>query len=988
MSYNIFPKGSEWRRWDLHVHTPASYLSQYPDDWGVYVRELIKAIKAHQISVIATADYFTISGYQKLMEYYDKETHKLSFGEDSAEVYIIPGVELRLDTFNSHEESINFHVVFDSYVSSVEFIEQNFLEKLQVGYQGSSVDLRERNLIAIGYSILKEERLNLQRDYSGLSQTERLDCLKAAYRTITLSTGDVKSASQEITKIFAEQRIPRTPLLKLIAGKGYGSLKSLKWFDDEGKLSRAGYRRQDLTNLTDLLFSNDVDDINFYLGKHPLTSADEVGQRFGNLKPCVWGSDCHSISTLLHPSNGNSFQYTWIKADPTFEGLKQVVYEPNERVVIQEEKPRQRTEYQIIDRVRFVLPNEKLFSEEYIEINQDMNVIIGGKSSGKSLLLYHIAKAIDPKQVDEKINAVEAEGYDFEQKYSAFNFEVVWKDGYVNNLRENQDSKVRQITYLPQMYINHLAEKKGEYKLKELIEEVLYQNDDFKAFMDVKKSEIQDINYEIGLDINERFVLVDNIRSLREEIKSIGDEKAILGNIQKTKSEIEDLRKRANLSKEENNRLDILNRKRDLQKSKLSRYETYLGSLGERISNLLYEEADAEAELRNKQEEYLASFGDDEVALKFIQNIANQEITSSSIYYGNLLEDYRLAEEKISEKVEKHKLELAKLEDEVKPYLTRIRNQNHLLKLQENLMKEEQRLTQLKQKNRLALDLIEKGMKVTDLILANYSKLLDLYSQIETKLQDESLSKIGNLELKSELSFDITSFSDGFCNLLDGRSNFKSSFGASFNDQNEYEFSKSNHISNIKVIFERVRAHEKHGIKLRTGVDVKDICTKLFEDYFTLKYTIKQNEDDILHMSPGKRGVILLQIILHLSNANHPILIDQPEDNLDNRTIFTELNEFIKQKKVQRQIIIVTHNSNLVVSTDSEQVIVANQTGQVSGKENKEYIFEYVTGALEFSFVNKDNQGVLYQMGIREHVCDILEGGVEAFKRREKKYGF
>jgi hypothetical protein len=131
-----------------------------------------------------------------------------------------------------------------------------------------------------------------------------------------------------------------------------------------------------------------------------------------------------------------------------------------------------------------------------------------------------------------------------------------------------------------------------------------------------------------------------------------------------------------------------------------------------------------------------------------------------------------------------------------------------------------------------------------------------------------------------------------------------------------------------------------------------------------------------------------MQLILHLSNAEHPILIDQPEDNLDNRTIFNELNQFMKDKKIQRQILIVTHNANLVVSTDTEQVIVANQIGQEKGKGNRLYQFEYVSGGLENSFKKEKEVGVLYQMGIREHVCDILEGGEDAFRKREEKYNF
>ena len=84
----------------------------------------------------------------------------------------------------------------------------------------------------------------------------------------------------------------------------------------------------------------------------------------------------------------------------------------------------------------------------------------------------------------------------------------------------------------------------------------------------------------------------------------------------------------------------------------------------------------------------------------------------------------------------------------------------------------------------------------------------------------------------------------------------------------------------------------------------------------------------------------------------------------------------------------VTHNANLVVSTDAEEVIVANQNGQDPGKVNDKFQFEYVTGSLENTFKDQGGKGILQQMGIREHVCDILEGGEEAFIYRERKYGF
>ena len=119
------------------------------------------------------------------------------------------------------------------------------------------------------------------------------------------------------------------------------------------------------------------------------------------------------------------------------------------------------------------------------------------------------------------------------------------------------------------------------------------------------------------------------------------------------------------------------------------------------------------------------------------------------------------------------------------------------------------------------------------------------------------------------------------------------------------------------------------------------------------------------------------------------ILIDQPEDNLDNRAIYNELVKYVREKKKERQIILVTHNPNIVVGADSEEVIVANQNGK-NAPNDRGFKFQYVNGSLENTSVRitDDNVPILYRCGIREHVCDILEGGETAFRDRENKYGF
>jgi energy-coupling factor transporter ATP-binding protein EcfA2 len=114
----------------------------------------------------------------------------------------------------------------------------------------------------------------------------------------------------------------------------------------------------------------------------------------------------------------------------------------------------------------------------------------------------------------------------------------------------------------------------------------------------------------------------------------------------------------------------------------------------------------------------------------------------------------------------------------------------------------------------------------------------------------------------------------------------------------------------------------------------------------------------------------LLLLYLALDDADdRPLIIDQPEENLDPKSIFDELVGLFVQAKSKRQVIMVTHNANLVVNTDANQVIVANVGPHVTGELPA---ISYVSGGLESA-------------EIRKAVCDILEGGERAFQERARR---
>lgn len=500
--------------------------------------------------------------------------------------------------------------------------------------------------------------------------------------------------------------------------------------------------------------------------------------------------------------------------------------------------------------------------------------------------------------------------------------------------------------------------------------------------------EIQNINLEISNSINEIFVIKDNYQLAQKELKEIGDRAAILANIAAIQKEINDLKLKSGFTPDEDKLFALLLRKKEIATYNKERIDGYS------VKTLEYLELldSLKADTRNTIVENISLWSeldDDHYAQSFINKNLVSDKEALEATFDKLLNKYKLLKANFDTLFASKTKVLIALENQFIPFNAKISNQALLKTLNQKLEQDQAKIKQIDEKQKQLQKIADSGKVLKATILAGTGKLLATYNKILAEISKPALSEIGNgLILKTSLELDLPSFQNGFCSLLDGRSNFNTLFGSCFNNTNDYVYNETTHLKNIELIYEQVWLSEKNNIKFRSGFGAKEAILQLLKDNFKFKYNIIYNGDDILQMSPGKRGLVLMQIILHLSNAEHPILIDQPEDNLDNRTIFNDLNEFVKSKKIQRQILLVTHNANLVVSTDAEQVIVANQNGQDKGKSNEKYQFEYISGALENTFKIPTNPGILKQMGIREHVCDILEGGEAAFQYREKKYGF
>jgi putative AbiEii toxin of type IV toxin-antitoxin system len=156
--------------------------------------------------------------------------------------------------------------------------------------------------------------------------------------------------------------------------------------------------------------------------------------------------------------------------------------------------------------------------------------------------------------------------------------------------------------------------------------------------------------------------------------------------------------------------------------------------------------------------------------------------------------------------------------------------------------------------------------------------------------------------------------------------------------------------------------------QLRDSVKAYSLYDFLFAlEYVQPRYTLNVGGRSLESLSPGERGMLLLVFYLLVDQGDIPLIIDQPEENLDNQSVFRLLVPCIKEVRKRRQIILVTHNPNLAVVCDAEQVVHA-----FMDKENNNRV-TYTAGAIENPVINKK-------------IVDVLEGTWPAFRNRSVKY--
>ena len=348
MADRLFPIGSEWRKWDLHIHSPASLVHQYPgpDPWERFLEGL--ATLPPEISVIGINDYLFMDGYRRVRQEFES-------GRFPNLLAVMPVVELRIDQLvgtEGHLNKINFHVVFDPSVGA-DSIEAQFINGLSADYR------------------LDPSRVDVS--WSGFPSRENLAGLGAAIRATIPGAQKNRYTENDtmlgfnnlvLTLDQVRQRL-KQPVFddQCITAVGKTEWDSLHWND------HSIARKKDVINGADAVFIAAESSSAYERARRKLVDAD-VNAR---LLDC---SDAHSLKDGSSKDRlGNAF--TWINADPTLPGLVHALTEFEERVFVGDRPPKlAAVSKRPSDHVRSIRIQKQAAAtapHEYFDLSLDLN---------------------------------------------------------------------------------------------------------------------------------------------------------------------------------------------------------------------------------------------------------------------------------------------------------------------------------------------------------------------------------------------------------------------------------------------------------------------------------------------------------------------------------------------------------------------------------------------------------------------------------------
>ena len=965
-----WPRGSEWRRWDLHVHTPESRLGSPFGGltWDQYVTDLELAAAAAKISVIGVTDYMTLDGYEKLFA--EKKTNNRLSTVD----LLIPNIEFRMMPQTSDGKAINLHILVDpSEADHIDKIKRA-LRNLKFHYDGQPYGCSREELTAFGRA-----------------QDPRLTSDEAAY---TFGIQQFKPDQSAIKDwLDNEKWLRKNSLIGIANGK-----------DGISGLPLDGFAaiRDEILKWSHFVFSGNPRDRDHYLGLKAGTPKEEIIRQYRSLKPCVHGSDAHAVASLFKPDHD---RFCWVKSDPTFNGLRQILWEPEDRVHIGTQPPQPSDRSQQIRKIS-LSNGSGWFAVDSIELNSGLVAVIGEKGAGKTavadLSSFASGYPIDRKSLSSFITKGSLH-------LSGAKIELEWGGGVktAGTLTDAPFSTTRpRVRYLSQDFVERLCSSDHEgTELQKAIEDVVFaklgevQKEGYSSFGELRKARESASNIQKEALRGELATLHKEVDRLQESIDQRASKVSSKAEVEKQVEELKKQMPDASQSVDQQVLEELEKKQAQLKEieGEIATRSRRRRSIEGAIESYASIKKSTEQEIAKIQKQLLEANVSDVTGQKLLPNwskdvdallLSEVEKLDAAIVALKGAENGPMTPPSVMSV----QAEIARLKDLVaKDEVSR----NRLLDLQKQIAE------RTANAERLAKEILNLDEKVTKSLEKQKAKQVTLYLDVFNALSadEEGLKELYSPmqeaidQLGDEMQFSVSvgyqidskSWLDRAARFFDGRR-----VGAEAKRQEMERIVetklvpawRSGDSASIKTAFEEFLASvdirtfpEKFGTSKLSRVELSDWIFSV--DHIELSYKIHYSGTELEYLSPGTRGIALLVLYLLMDEDDtRPLLIDQPEGNLDNSSVYKQLVPYIRKAKKRRQIILITHNPNLVVATDAEQIIIA--TADRPNSQSYPCI-RYDSGGLEHSASGTD-------LGIREAVCLLLEGGEDAFRAREKRY--
>jgi len=1029
MPNSKYPSGSEWRKWDLQVHTPFSALNNgFGGDFDQYAKRLFEKAIEKGIAVIGITDYFSIEGYKKLRALVEasKRLEEL-LGTDNAakatEIRLLPNIELRTSVIikrtDGSDSRVNFHILFSDDVAT-EVIEEHFLREIKFtsesnpGHPDESWSLTIPNLEGLGKKLKQQHKT-----FQGQSD------LYVGMLTAVVS-------HETVTEVFENQR-SRFKDRYLVVLPADEDLSECSW-DGQGHLAR-----KLLIQKAHMLFSSNAGTREFGLGKrHPMVG-DFINE-FKSLKACIHGSDAHAYENLFEPAEGRQL---WIKADPTFQGLRQLLHEPESRVYIGNEPPflsrvrNNKTKYMNavdFERTAQAKGTEIWFSGK-VPLNHGLVAIIGNKGSGKSALADIFALVGDTRS-SEHFSFLTADRFLASKTMlgDMFRAKVIWHSGLEvpRLLSESVDETGPELVkYIPQNYLEKICselKESGETQFDRELMEVIFSHvsdaerlgrealpDLIDYLTNEKEEHIAQLAAEL-VGMNSAIVTLEDelmeehkkglqaqLNQRRAELKAHDDAKPV--EVTQPSQDVQELEAAEGVKRElaelveQAQRLDHLIEQANeqvrtsaLQTASADRLLTRIDNLERQVSTFHADSADDGniMGLDTKELVTLTVIRQPILDTKTSASERSQNARDSlaTDVAGSLVTERRSA----STRTEATRSKLDEPNRRYQEYLHQLANWQKRRGEIEGSPASPTSVKGLEAKmaalGNLPIEISQRKSNRSALVREVFhakQELLDdyrrLYSPVQKFIDQHAVSQQqGALQFSASIAVD--GLVDGLLDMIhQGR---KGSFQGEQEGRERLrellahsDFSTEGGVETFLATIQDHVEHDKRGTgsaplrlreQLRQGKTPEDVYNYVYGlSYLKPRFELGWQNKPLDQLSPGERGNLLLVFYLLIDRRDVPLIIDQPEENLDNQTIATMLVPAVKYAKEHRQIIMVTHNPNLAVVCDADQII-HTRLDKTDGNR-----VVYTTGGIE-------------DPTIVQLVVDVLEGTKPAFDLRDAKY--